>query len=131
MFFPQLVAGPIERPQNLIPQFRIKYDFDFENFKSGVMLMAFGYFKKVVIADRLAILVNASYGSAAEQTGFALLTATLLYSIQLYCDFSAYSEIAVGSARILGFKLTDNFKAPYFSKSITEFWTKWHISLST
>ncbi len=131
MFFPQLVAGPIERPQNLIPQFRIENNFDFENFKSGVMMMAFGFFKKVVIADRLAIVVNASYGSAAEQSGFALLVATLLYSIQLYCDFSGYSEIAVGTAKIMGFKLTDNFKAPYFSKSITEFWTKWHISLST
>ena len=131
LFFPQLVAGPIERPQNLIPQFREQHTFNFNNFKSGAILMAFGFFKKVVIADRLGMVVDGSYNSAAGQTGSELLIATLFYSLQLYCDFSAYSEIAVGSAKIMGFKLTDNFNTPYFSKSITEFWTRWHISLST
>ena len=131
LFFPQLVAGPIERPQNLLPQFKEEHNFDFGNFKSGAMLMAFGYFKKVVIADRLGMVVDGSYNSAAGQTGSELLIATLFYSLQLYCDFSAYSEIAVGSAKIMGFNLTDNFNAPYFSKSISEFWTRWHISLST
>ncbi len=131
LYFPQVVAGPIERPQKLLPQFREEHVFDYDKFKSGVMLMAFGFFKKVVIADRLAMIVDNSFGSIASQTGSSLLIATLLYSLQLYCDFSAYSEIAVGSARIMGFNLTDNFNAPYFSKSISEFWTRWHISLST
>lgn len=131
LFFPKVVAGPIERPQKLLPQFREFHGFDFEMFKSGAMLMAFGFFKKVVIADRLALIVDNSYSFASNQSGSELLIAALLYSLQLYCDFSAYSEIAVGSARILGFNLTDNFNAPYFSKSITEFWTRWHISLST
>jgi len=131
LFFPQLVAGPIERPQNLIPQFREIHSFEFESFKQGVILMAFGFFKKTVIADRLGILVDASYNNVPEQTGASLMAATFLYSLQLYIDFSAYSEIAVGSAKIMGFRLTNNFNSPYFSRSITEFWTKWHISLST
>lgn len=131
LFFPQLVAGPIERPQNLLPQFREEHSFNFTTLKQGAMLMVFGLFKKVVIADRLGMFVDASYGNSAEQTGSVMLAATLLYSLQLYFDFSAYSEIALGSAGIMGFKLTNNFNSPYFSKSITEFWTKWHISLST
>lgn len=131
MFFPQLVAGPIERPQNLLLQFKEKNEFDFDNFKSGLMLMAFGYFKKVVVADRLGIAVDSTYNSAASHTGSELLIATILYSFQIYIDFSAYTEIAIGSARIMGFKLTNNFKSPYFSNTITEFWARWHISLST
>jgi D-alanyl-lipoteichoic acid acyltransferase DltB (MBOAT superfamily) len=131
LFFPKVISGPIERPQNLLPQFRKHYIFDFENFKIGAMLMAFGFFKKAVIADRLAMVVDGSYNSISDQTGSSLLIATLFYSLQIYCDFSGYTDIAIGSARIMGFKLSENFNSPYFSKSITEFWTRWHISLST
>lgn len=131
MFFPQLVAGPIERPQNLLPQFHTSHQFDFERFKSGLMQMAFGFFKKVVIADRLAIVVDHCYGHSSSLNGITLLIATVFYAFQIYCDFSGYSDIAIGAARILGFKLMDNFRAPYFSKSISEFWKRWHISLST
>lgn len=131
MFFPQLVAGPIERPQNLLPQFYKIHQFDFERFKSGLMQMAFGFFKKVVIADRLAAVVDYCYGNSSSQNGLTLLIATIFYAFQIYCDFSGYSDIAIGGARILGFKLMDNFHSPYFSASIAEFWKRWHISLST
>ncbi len=131
MFYPQLVAGPIERPQNILHQFREKHNFDFERFKSGLARMAFGFFKKVVIADRLAMVVDHSYGNIDAQNGFSLLVATVFYSFQIYCDFSGYSDIAIGAARIMGFELMENFKSPYLSKSIPEFWKRWHISLST
>ncbi len=130
MFFPQLIAGPIERPGNLLGQFYEKHEFDFENFKTGFILMAFGFFKKVVIADRLGLIVDPAYKHAGSQSGSTLLISTLLYSFQLYCDFSGYTDIALGSARIMGFRLTNNFNLPYISKSIGEFWTRWHISLS-
>jgi alginate O-acetyltransferase complex protein AlgI len=131
MFYPQLVAGPIERPQNLLHQFYERHYYDFERIKSGLMMIAFGMFKKVVIADRISIAVDHIYGSAGSQNSLALVIATVLYAIQIYCDFSGYSEIAVGTARVMGFTLMDNFRAPYFSKSIAEFWKRWHISLST
>jgi len=131
MFYPQLVAGPIERPQNLLPQFYAKHEYDFERIKSGIMQMAWGLFKKVVIADRLAMAVDYSYTNAASQNGLSLLFATMFYSFQIYCDFSGYSDIAIGAARVMGFKLMDNFKTPYLSKTIAEFWKRWHISLST
>jgi D-alanyl-lipoteichoic acid acyltransferase DltB (MBOAT superfamily) len=131
MFYPQLVAGPIERPQNLLYQFREKHNFDFESFKKGLIQMAFGFFKKVVIADRLAMVVDYCYGKPDEQNGTTLLIATIFYTFQIYCDFSGYSDIAIGASRIMGFQLMDNFKTPYFSKSIAEFWKRWHISLST
>lgn len=131
MFYPQLVAGPIERPQNLIPQFHSHFKFDFEKLKSGLMLMAWGMFKKVVIADRLSLMVNYCYDNPLQHSGLTLLIATLFFSIQIYCDFSGYSDIAIGAARIMGFDLMKNFDAPYLSKSISEFWRKWHISLST
>ena len=131
MFYPQLVAGPIERPQNLIHQFHEKHYFDFERIKEGLMIMVFGFFKKVVIADRLSILVDYTYGNVGSQNGTSLLLGTVFYSFQIYCDFSGYSEIAIGAAKIMGFKLMTNFNAPYFSKSISEFWKRWHISLST
>jgi alginate O-acetyltransferase complex protein AlgI len=131
MFFPQLVAGPIERPQNLLHQFYEKHLFTSQNFQSGLMQIAFGFFKKVVIADRLAMAVDYSYQNYSSQSGFSLAIASILYSFQIYCDFSGYSDIAIGSARIMGFKLMTNFNAPYFSKSISEFWKRWHISLST
>ncbi|MCE5272083.1 MBOAT family protein [bacterium] len=130
-FFPQLVAGPIERSTNLLPQFYRVNSFDRQRFLSGLQQMLWGFFKKVVIADRLAILVNRVYGSPEQQGGVALLIATYFFAFQIYCDFSGYSDIAIGSARIMGFELMENFRRPYFSKSIGEFWRRWHISLST
>ncbi|MDB5003964.1 MAG: alginate O-acetyltransferase [Mucilaginibacter sp.] len=131
MFYPQLVAGPIERPQNIIHQFYEKHPFNYDNLKAGLMQMATGFFKKVIIADRLAILVDGAYLHPRTQSGITLLIATLFYSFQIYCDFSGYSDIAIGAARTMGFTLMDNFRAPYFSRSVNEFWTRWHISLST
>lgn len=131
MFYPQLVAGPIERPQNIIHQFYEKHPFSYDNLKAGLMQMATGLFKKVVIADRLALLVDGAYTHPRAQSGTTLLIATLFYSFQIYCDFSGYSDIAIGAARTMGFTLMDNFRAPYFSRSVSEFWTRWHISLST
>lgn len=131
MFYPQLVAGPIERPQNLLHQFYEKHYYDFERIKSGLMMIVFGLFKKVVIADRVAMVVDHVYGNVESQNSVTVLVATVLYAIQIYCDFSGYSEIALGTAKVMGFTLMDNFNAPYFSKSIAEFWKRWHISLST
>jgi alginate O-acetyltransferase complex protein AlgI len=131
MFYPQLVAGPIERPQNLLGQFHSYFKYDFENLKAGLMQMAWGLFKKVVIADRLSMVVKYCYDDAANQNGLSLLVATVFFTFQIYCDFSGYSDIAIGAARTMGFKLMDNFDRPYFSTSISEFWKRWHISLST
>ena len=131
MFFPQLVAGPIERSENLLPQFYEKHKFDFEHIISGLRIMMWGFFKKIVIADRAATAVNAIYNSAQSYSGLYLVIATVLFAFQIYCDFSGYSDIAKGCARVLGFRLMDNFKNPYLSGSIKEFWRRWHISLST
>jgi len=131
MFYPQLVAGPIERPQNMLHQFHEKHPFNFENIKSGLMQMAFGLFKKVVIADRISILVDGVYAHPRQNSGTALAIATCLYSFQIYCDFSGYSDIAIGAARTMGIDLMTNFRSPYLSRSVNEFWTRWHISLST
>jgi D-alanyl-lipoteichoic acid acyltransferase DltB (MBOAT superfamily) len=131
MFFPQLVAGPIERPQNILHQFRLKFDFNYERFMQGFTQMLWGFFIKVCIADRLAIYVNAVYGNVDKHNGTTLAFATVLFAIQIYCDFSGYSSIAIGSAKIMGYDLMENFRRPYFSKSISEFWGRWHISLST
>lgn len=131
MFYPQLVAGPIERPQNLLHQFYEKYEFEYDRVVEGLKLMLWGLFKKIVIADRLAIYVNAVYNHQEHHTGLTLILATIFFAVQIYCDFSGYSEIALGSARIMGFKLMTNFNRPYFSRSIAEFWKRWHISLST
>ncbi|NGX83041.1 MBOAT family O-acyltransferase [Aequorivita sp. KMM 9714] len=130
-FFPQLVAGPIERASHLLPQFFKTYNFDYKAFKSGLLLMAFGLFKKMVIADRLAIVVNEVYGNPTGHSGQDLIIATVFFAFQIYCDFSGYSDIAIGISRMLGFNLMKNFDTPYFSTSITEFWRRWHISLST
>ncbi|MGH1362028.1 MAG: MBOAT family O-acyltransferase [Calditrichia bacterium] len=130
-FFPQLVAGPIERSTRLLPQFHRAVHFDWERVVSGLRLMLWGFFKKLVIADRLAIYVNEAYNQPGEVTGAALLLATYFFAFQIYCDFSGYSDIAIGTARILGFDLMNNFRQPYFSRSISEFWGRWHISLST
>lgn len=131
MFYPQLVAGPIERPQNLIHQFYEKHVWDNERVKAGLFQMAQGLFKKVVIADRLAILVDSVYGSLAIQSGGNLLLASVFYSFQIYCDFSGYSDMAIGAAKVMGFELMTNFRGPYLAKSIPDFWRRWHISLST
>lgn len=131
MFFPQLVAGPIERPQNVLHQFHEKKVFSFDNFAQGSKLMLWGFFMKVVVADRLSIYVNAVYNNVENHTGISLLLATIFFTFQIYCDFAGYSYIAIGCAKIMGFDLMTNFRRPYFAKSISEFWKRWHISLST
>ncbi len=133
MFYPQLVAGPIERPQNIFPQLKKYIKYDFENIKTGLLQMAWGFFKKVVFADRVGIMVDAAYNhqNLASQSSSTLLLATFFYAFQIYCDFSGYSDIALGSAKVLGINLMENFRTPYFSKSIGEFWRRWHISLSS
>lgn len=131
MFYPQLVAGPIERPQNLLHQFREKYDFEYERVVEGLKLILWGFFKKLVIADRLSIYVNAVYNNANQHNGVTFILATIFFAFQIYCDFSGYSDIAIGAAKVMGFKLMTNFNRPYFSRNISEFWKRWHISLST
>jgi alginate O-acetyltransferase complex protein AlgI len=131
MFYPQLVAGPIERPQNLIHQFYEKHYFEYERVVEGLKLMLWGLFMKVVIADRLAIYVNAVYNNSDMHSGQTLALATVFFAFQIYCDFAGYSNIALGAAKVMGFKLMNNFNRPYFSISISEFWKRWHISLSS
>jgi alginate O-acetyltransferase complex protein AlgI len=131
MFYPQLVAGPIERPHHLLPQFYEKHYFDYQRVVAGLQLMLWGYFKKVVIADRLAPLVNAVYNDPHSYIGISFIVATVFFAFQIYCDFSGYSDIAIGSAQVMGFQLMKNFDRPYLSKSLSEFWKRWHISLST
>lgn len=130
-FFPQLVAGPIERSYNLIPQFEEKHTFSSERTAAGLRLMLWGFFKKVVIADTVCLAVNRVFNNVEAFQGGALIFATFLFTIQIFCDFSGYSDIARGCARIMGFRLMKNFDHPYFSSSIREFWRRWHISLST
>lgn len=130
-FFPQLVAGPIERAKDLLPQFLEKQTVNYELLRSGVLLMVWGFFKKIVIADRLAVFVDNVYGDINGVDGITSLVATIFFAFQLYLDFSAYSDIAIGSSRILGFKLSTNFKRPYLSSSFSDFWQRWHISLSS
>ena len=131
MFYPQLVAGPIERPQNVLHQFHEEKHFNWDNLLGGLRLMAWGLFKKVVIADRLSIYVNEIYGHPEKFHYLNLIIATLFFTIQIYCDFSGYSDVAIGSAKTMGYDLMINFKRPYFSTNIQQFWSKWHISLST
>lgn len=131
MFFPQLVAGPIERPQNLLHQFSGEHRFDYENITEGLKRMACGFFKKLVIADRLALYVNDVYAAPRQYNGLQLSIATVFFAYQIYCDFSGYSDIAIGAARVMGFRLMENFNTPYYSLSVSEFWRRWHISLST
>ncbi len=130
-FFPQLVAGPIERSSRLLPQFFKKHDFNYKRVRHGLQRILWGFFKKVVIADRLAIIVDAVYNNPESYSGIVLIIATVFFAFQIYCDFSGYSDIAIGSAKVLGFELVENFKRPYFSKSISQFWKRWHISLSS
>jgi alginate O-acetyltransferase complex protein AlgI len=131
MFYPQLVAGPIERPQNVLPQFYIKQEFSHANMVAGLQQMLWGMFKKVVVADRLGILVDKVYKHPLEYQGMPLLVATMFFSIQIFCDFSGYSDIALGAAKTMGFDLMKNFDRPYYAKSMAEHWRRWHISLST
>ena len=131
MFYPQLVAGPIERPQNVLPQLHQYHSYDHEKMLSGLRLMLWGLFKKVVIADRLAIMVDTVYNNPDQYSGFAYIVATIFFGIQIYCDFSGYSDIAIGTARTMGIDLMVNFRRPYFSATISEFWKRWHISLSS
>jgi alginate O-acetyltransferase complex protein AlgI len=131
MFYPQLVAGPIERPQNIIHQFHERKQFNYENARSGLLLMAWGLFKKVVIADRLGLFVNQVYGNLEDYTGIPLIIATVAFAFQIFCDFSGYSDIAIGSARFMGYHLMSNFDRPYMANQFSEFWRRWHISLST
>jgi alginate O-acetyltransferase complex protein AlgI len=131
MYFPQLVAGPIERPQNLLHQFHEKKHFNLDRVQDGLSLALWGLFKKVVVADSLAIYADTIYNSSPHHNGASLLLATYCFAFQIYCDFSGYTDIARGVSRMYGIELMKNFDAPYFSKSIAEFWSRWHISLST
>ena len=131
MFYPQLVAGPIERPQNLLHQFYENHKFDYERVVNGLKLILWGFFKKLVIADRLALYVGAVYNNPTHHTGLSFIMATIFFAFQIYCDFSGYSDIAIGAAKVMGFKLMTNFNRPYLARNISEFWQRWHISLST
>lgn len=130
-FFPQLVAGPIERATNLLPQFQKKIRFDYQKAIDGTKLIIWGYFMKVVVADRLAIYVDSVYNNVEHHSSSTLILASVFFAFQIYCDFGGYSNIAIGCAKIMGFDLMTNFKRPYFAKDCAEFWHRWHISLST
>jgi alginate O-acetyltransferase complex protein AlgI len=130
LFFPQLVAGPIERPQHLLPQLHQVFEYNFSRIVDGATLMLWGFFKKLVIADQLAVVVDQIYGDLENMPPAAIVIAVILFSYQLYCDFSGYSDIAIGSARVMGIELMRNFERPYASRTIAEFWRRWHISLS-
>lgn len=130
-FFPQLVAGPIERSNNLLPQFKKQHLFDYDRVMGGVKLMLWGYFMKLVLADRCGIYVDAIYNNVAHHNGGSYLVASFLFPFQIYGDFAGYSLIAIGVAKVMGFSLMENFRRPYFACSVGEFWHRWHISLST
>jgi D-alanyl-lipoteichoic acid acyltransferase DltB (MBOAT superfamily) len=130
-FFPQLVAGPIERSKNLLKQLSVPQKFSFENMREGLLLMMWGYYLKLVLADRIAIFVDTVYGDYKTYPGMYLIIATMLFAVQIYCDFAGYSTIAMGAAKVLGVELMENFNAPYLSTSVAEFWRKWHISLTS
>ncbi len=130
-FFPQLVAGPIERSKNLLKQLAVPTKFNFESAREGFLLMLWGYFLKIVLADRIAIFVDTVYGDYVTYPGWYLVVASMLFAVQIYCDFAGYSIIAMGSAKILGIELMENFNAPYLSTSVAAFWRNWHISLTS
>ena len=130
-FFPQLVAGPIERPGNLIPQLKESHKFNTADFKKGSKHMLVGFFKKICVADLISVYVNAVYNSPENATALGVIIATALFAVQIYCDFSGYTDIAIGCARIMGIRLMKNFDHPYKSESIKEFWSRWHVSLSS
>jgi alginate O-acetyltransferase complex protein AlgI len=130
-FFPKIAQGPIERPQHLIHQLRQSHPFNYNIVVEGLKLMVWGYFKKLVIADRLALYVNAVYNNSEQHNGTTLLVATIFFAFQMYADFSGYTDIALGSAKLFGYDLTNNFKRPYFAASIKDFWNRWHITFSS
>ncbi len=130
-FFPQLVAGPIERPGNLLPQFERHSKFDYDRIVSGLRLMGWGLFKKMVIADRLSLVVDHVYATPVGAAGPALILATVFFAFQIYCDFSGYTDIAMGGARVLGLDLMNTVRSPYLATSLVDFWKRWHISLTS
>ncbi len=130
-FFPQLVAGPIERSSSLLTQMNQEHRFDYQKVTYGLKLMAWGYYKKLVLADMLAVYVDKIYGNMTAYKGIPLIAASVAFAFQIYCDFSGYSDIAIGAAKMFDINLMKNFKSPYFASSIKEFWSRWHISLST
>ena len=130
-FFPQLVAGPIERSKNLLKQISEPKSFEFERTRDGILLMLWGYFLKMVLADRIAVFVDTVYGDVVTYSGYYIVVATVLFAFQIYCDFAGYSVIAMGTAKILGIELMDNFASPYLSVSVAGFWRRWHISLTS
>jgi alginate O-acetyltransferase complex protein AlgI len=129
MFYPQLVAGPIERPQNVLGQLKEFRPYNWDNVKEGLARMLWGFYKKAVIADRLAMIVDRTYSHTGESSSLALFTGAFFYYFQVYCDFSGYTDIALGAAKVMNIQLMENFNLPYFSKSVSEFWRRWHISL--
>ncbi len=131
LFFPKFISGPIERAQSLLPQFHEKNRFELDNLIQGIKRIIMGLFKKVVIADRSSIVVSLIYTNPSAYSGLTLIIATLFFGFQLYADFSGYSDIAIGSAKMLGYNLKENFKRPFLSRSVSEFWRRWHISLSS
>lgn len=131
MYYPQLVAGPIERPQNILWQLRQEHRFEPDRVAHGLRRMLWGLFKKVVVADRLAVMVNVVYANPASFPGPGLVLATILFAFQIYADFSGYSDVALGASEVMGIRLMTNFREPYTARSVSEFWTRWHISLST
>lgn len=131
MFYPQLVAGPIERPQNVLPQLKEFRPYNWDNVKEGLARMLWGFFKKAVIADRLAMVVERTFVHSNESSSLALFIGAIFYSFQIYCDFSGYSDIALGAAKVMNIGLMENFNQPYLSSNITTFWSRWHISLSS
>lgn len=129
-FFPQLVAGPIERANSLLPQFFVERKFDLAQIKDGLRQILWGLFKKMVIADNVALAVNSIYANPSDHGSLTLLYASILFFFQIYCDFSGYSDIAIGTAKLFGFNLSKNFNIPYLSRSVSEFWQRWHITLT-
>lgn len=131
LFFPKIAQGPIERPQKFLPQLRVLHTLDYGLVTEGLKRIVWGYFKKLVVADRLAIYVNTVYNNSENHNGTTLAIATVFFAIQIYADFSGYTDIAIGSAQLFGFRLSENFRRPYFATSIQDFWNRWHITFST
>lgn len=130
-FFPQLVAGPIERSSRLLEQFYEKHSFDFERVCRGLMIMLWGFFQKLVVADRLAVLVNQVFLYNSYYSGIEIIVALMFFAVQIYCDFAGYSNIAIGASQVMGFELMENFRQPYLANSVSDFWRRWHISLTS
>lgn len=130
-FFPQILSGPIQKSKNFMHQFDEKHYFDYNRVKNGLLLMLWGYFQKMMAADRLGDFVNTVYNHPSNYKGFEIVIATIMFAFQLYFDFSSYSDIALGASEVMGFKLSKNFERPYFAKSISEFWRRWHMSLTS